>query len=131
MGCFATGYYDQIKDYLHPHLHDFIHYYRRGDLFDLPLYHSCDKKTKKMEPENWLAMIRAINALFRLITFIGKKPKVNTKHKRREFTGQDTWHGPTEGICSKTKVTLFIIINLKSLNIYLKHLVMTITICKQ
>ena len=131
MGCFTTGYYDQIKDYLHPHLHDFIHYYRRGDLFDLPLYHSCDKKTKKMEPENWLAMIRAINALFRLITFIGNKPKINTKYKRREFTGQDTRHGPIEDICSKTKVTLFIIINLKSLNIYLKHLVMTITICKQ
>ena len=42
-----------------------------------------------------------------------KKPKINTKYKRREFTGQDTWHGPIEDICSKTKVTLFIIINLK------------------
>ena len=85
-----------------------------------------------MEPENLLAMITAINALFWLITFIEKKTKINTKHKRREFTGQDTWHGPTEGIYSKTKVTLFIIINLKSLNICLKHqCAMTITICKQ
>ena len=42
-----------------------------------------------------------------------KKPKINTKYKRREFTGQDTGHGPTEDICSKTKVTLFIIINKK------------------
>ena len=85
-----------------------------------------------MEPENGLAMIRAINALYRLITFIGKKPKINTKYKRREFTGQDTGHGPIEDICSKTKVTLFIIINLKSLNICLKHqCAMTITICKQ
>ena len=78
-------------------------------------------KKIKMEPENGLAMIRAINALYRLITFIGKKPKINTKYKRREFTGQDTGHGPIEDICSKTKVTLFIIINLKSLNICLKH----------
>ena len=44
MGCFTAGYYDQIKDYLHPHLHHFVHYYKRGDLFNLPLYHGCDKK---------------------------------------------------------------------------------------
>ena len=85
-------------------------------------------KKIKMEPENGLAMIRAINALYRLITFIGKKPKINTKYKRREFTGQDTWHGPIEDVCSKTKVNLFIIINLKGLNICLKHqCAMTIT----
>ena len=44
MGCFTTGYYYQVKDYLHPHLHDFVHYYRQGDIFDLHLYHGCDKK---------------------------------------------------------------------------------------
>ena len=46
MGCFTTGYYDQVRYYLHPHLHDFVHYYRQGDVFDLPLYHGCDKKNK-------------------------------------------------------------------------------------
>ena len=46
MGCFTAGYYDQIKDYLHPHLHHFVHYYKRRDSFDLPLYHGCDKKNK-------------------------------------------------------------------------------------
>ena len=46
MGCFTTGYYDQVRDYLHPHLYDFVHYYRQGDVFDLPLYHGCNKKNK-------------------------------------------------------------------------------------
>ena len=89
-------------------------------------------KKLKMELENWLTMIRTINALVQLITFIGKKPKINTKYKKKEFTGQDIWHGPREDICLETRVTLFIIINLKSLNICLKHqCAMTITICKQ
>ena len=46
MGCFTAGYYDQVKDYLHPHLHDFVHYYRRGNVFDLLLYHGCNKKNR-------------------------------------------------------------------------------------
>ena len=129
MGCFTAGYYHQVKEYLHPHLHDFVRYYRRGNVFDLPLYHGCNRKIK-MEPGSWLNMIRVINVLFQLITFIEEKSRINTKYKRREFAGQDTWHGPIQGICSKTKVTLFIIISLRSLNICLKHqCVMTMTAC--
>ena len=30
-------------------------------------------------------MIRAINALAQLITFIGKKPKINTKYKKKSL----------------------------------------------
>ena len=55
MGCFTAGYYDQVKDYLHPYLHSFVHYYKQGDLINLPLYHGCNnnnKKKKKMELEN-------------------------------------------------------------------------------
>ena len=129
MGCFTAGYYDQVKDYLHPQLHDFVHYYRQEDIYR---YIMTATKKIKMEPGSWSDMIRPINALFQLITFIEKKPKINRKYKRREFTGQDTWHGPIEDICSKTKVTLFIIISLKSLNICLKHqCAMIIIICKQ
>ena len=126
MGCFTAGYYDQVKDYLHRHLHDFVHYYRRGDLLDLPLYNGCDKVNKNgtrklIGYDQGYQCIKPTNNL-------GKKPKINTKYKRREFTGQDTWHGPIEDICSKTKVNLFIIINLKGLNICLKHqCAMTIT----
>ena len=46
MGCFTAGYYNQVKDYLHPHLHDFIHYYRDRNIFDLPPYHGCNKKNR-------------------------------------------------------------------------------------
>ena len=61
-----------------------------------------------------------------------EKTKGKYKIQKKEFTGQDIWHGLIENICLKTRVTLFIIINLKSLNICLKHpCAMTITICKQ
>ena len=47
MGCFTAGYYDQVKDYLHPYLHSFVHYYKQGDLINLPLYHGCNNNNKK------------------------------------------------------------------------------------
>ena len=46
MGLFTGRYYDLVKDYLHADLHDFIHYYRQGNIFDLPLYHGCNKKNR-------------------------------------------------------------------------------------
>ena len=79
MGCFTARHYDQVKDYLHPQLHSFVNYCKQGNLIDLPLYHGCDKKKIKMEVENWLTIVRAINALVQLITIIGKKLKINTK----------------------------------------------------
>ena len=50
MECFTAGYYNQVKDYLHPHLYNFIHYCRDRNIFDLPLYHGCNKKngTRKL-----------------------------------------------------------------------------------
>ena len=38
----TVRYYEQVKDYLHPHLIDFINYYRDGDIISLPLYHGCN-----------------------------------------------------------------------------------------
>ena len=59
------------------------------------IYHCIMAVTKKlkMEPENWLAMIRTINALFQLITFIGKKTKDKYKiqKKRVYWTRYMTW----------------------------------------
>ena len=46
MGCFTVGYYNQVKDYLHPHLHDFVNYYKNGNAFDLALFHGCNKKSR-------------------------------------------------------------------------------------
>ena len=44
--CFTLGYYNQVKDYLHPCLHKFINYYKDGNRFDLPLFHGCSKKNR-------------------------------------------------------------------------------------
>ena len=43
MGSMALRYYEQVKDYLHPHMHQFINYYRYGGIIDLPLYHGCNR----------------------------------------------------------------------------------------
>ena len=50
--CFTVGYYNQVKDYLHPRLHKFINHYKDGNTFDLPLFHGCNKKKKEMERES-------------------------------------------------------------------------------
>ena len=44
--CFTVGYYNQVKDYLHPCLHKFINYYKDGNRFDLLLFHGCNKKNR-------------------------------------------------------------------------------------
>ena len=46
MGCFTARYYNQVKDYLHPHSQDFIQCYRNGNIFDLPLYDDLNKKNR-------------------------------------------------------------------------------------
>ena len=43
MGSMTLRYYEQVKDYLHPHIHQFINYYRYGEIIDLPLYHGCNR----------------------------------------------------------------------------------------
>ena len=39
----TVGYYEQIKDYLHPHINQYINHYRDGDIIDLPPYHGCNR----------------------------------------------------------------------------------------
>ena len=43
MGSITVGYYEQVKDYLHPHVNDFINYYRYEGVLHLPLYHGCNR----------------------------------------------------------------------------------------
>ena len=38
----TVRYYEQVKDDLHPHIHQFINYFRYGDIMDLLLYHGCN-----------------------------------------------------------------------------------------
>ena len=42
----TVRYYKQVKDYLLPHLNQFIDYYRYGVVIHLPLYHSCNRLNK-------------------------------------------------------------------------------------
>ena len=42
MGLVTVRHYERVKDYLHTHIHQFINYYRYGDITDLPLYHGCN-----------------------------------------------------------------------------------------
>ena len=46
MGSMTVRYYEQVKDYLHPHLNQFIDYYRYGSVIHLPLYYGCNHLNK-------------------------------------------------------------------------------------
>ena len=43
MAYMTVGYYEQIKNYLHPHINQYINHYRDGDIIDLPQYHGCNR----------------------------------------------------------------------------------------
>ena len=43
MGSMTLRYYEQVKVYLHLHIHQFINYYKYGDIIDLTLYHGCNR----------------------------------------------------------------------------------------
>ena len=49
-------YYKNVKDYLHPHIRQFIHHNRFGDIIHLPLYHDCNR-VKKMEIGNKFVIV--------------------------------------------------------------------------
>ena len=92
MGCFTAGYYAQVKDYLHRHLHDFVHYYRREDLLDLPLYHGCDKVNKNgtrklIGYDQGYQCIKPTNNLYWKKT----KDKYKIQKKRVYWTRYMTW----------------------------------------
>ena len=111
MGHMNLRYNEQVRDYLHPHLHGFINDYRAGDIISLPLY-QCVVPT-------WRHYWRKTKDKY--------KRKINGKlHWTRYMTRTNRRY------LFKNKVTLFIIISLKSTNIYLKlQCVVTLSICSQ
>ena len=46
MGSMTLRYYEQLKDYLDPHLKEFMDYYRYGGVIHLPIYHGCNRVNK-------------------------------------------------------------------------------------
>ena len=46
MGLMHADYYETVKDYLHPGIHDFIEHYRCGNLIELPPFHGCNRVNK-------------------------------------------------------------------------------------
>ena len=112
-------YYEHVKDYLHPHIHQFINHHRNGNIIDLPLYHLPLIAWIEAEQERKLSTTWIINASFQLTKVIGKKQRINTKEDI--FTGQDIWQEPIADIYLKTKVASFSITHLRSTNIFLKR----------
>ena len=118
MAHMTVGYYEQIKDYLHPHINQYLNHYRSGNIIDLPPYHGCNRLNRcgtRKEIEYNLGYQCVISTY----KTYWKKRRINTKADI--YTGQDIWQEITTEIYSKTKVTLFSITNLKSTNIFLKR----------
>ena len=42
MAFIVAEYYEQIKDFLHPHINDNIYHYRKGNVVELPPFHGCN-----------------------------------------------------------------------------------------
>ena len=125
-------YNEQVKDYLHPHLHGFINDYRAGDIISLPLYHGCNRVNR-----NGTRKEIAYNLGYQCVVPTWRHYWRKTKDKyKRKINGKLHWTRymtrTNRRYLFKNKVTLFIIISLKSTNIYLKlQCVVTLSICSQ
>ena len=123
MGSMTLRYYEQVKDYLHPHIHQFINYYRYGDIIDLPLYHGCNRLNrngtrKKIEYNlGYQCVIPAYKRYWK---------ETKDKYKRRHFYWTRYMTRTNCRHLFKKKLTLFSITNLKSTNIFLKRQCVTI-----
>ena len=42
MAQMTVAYYEKIKDYLHPHINQYVNHYRSGGIIDLSPYHGCN-----------------------------------------------------------------------------------------
>ena len=118
--CFTVGYYNHVKDYLHPRLHKFINYYKDGNTFDLLLFYSCNKKKRRNGTRKLIEYDQGYQCKFPTDKPHWRKTKKKYKHgtitEKRQY-----WTRYMIDVCSKTKKTLFIIVSLRSLNICLKH----------
>ena len=46
MAHMTVEYYEQVKDYLHQHINQYINLYRYGNIIDLPPYRGCNRLNK-------------------------------------------------------------------------------------
>ena len=100
MGSTTVRYYKQVKDCLHPHIHQFINYYRCGNIIDLPLYDRCNRLNRngtRKEIENNLGYQCVVP------TYKRYWKETKDKYKRRIFTGQDIWQEPIADTFLKNK----------------------------
>ena len=118
MGCITVRYYKQVKDYLHPHLNQFINHYRNGDIIDLPLYHGCNRLNR-----NGTRKEIEYNLGYQCIIPTYKRYWKETKdnYKRRHLYWTRYMTKTNHRHVFKTKVIFFLITNLRSTNIYLKR----------
>ena len=82
MAFFHTEYYEQIKDFLHPHVNSFIDHYRNGNLIELPVCHGWIT-----ELGSTLTMPEDVSVYVQPKSIIGETQTINTK-KKKSF-GQD------------------------------------------
>ena len=86
MGSMTVRYYEQVKDYVHPHIHQIINYYMYGDITDLPLYHGLNRVNRN-ETRKEIQYNLGHRCIIPTYKLTGKKQRINTKEEI--FTGQD------------------------------------------
>ena len=86
MGSMTVKYYEHVKDYLHPHIQQFINYYRYGDIIDLPLYNGCNRLNRN-ETRNEIEYNLGHQCIISTYKRYWKKKRINTKEE--VFTGQN------------------------------------------
>ena len=104
-----------------PDIHDFINHYRQGHLIDLPPYHDCNRVNKNGS-RKMIQYQMGEQCVVPTEKRYCRKPKAKYRRKIGVlYWTRHIWPIPGLDTYSKTKVILFIILSLRSMNIWIKH----------
>ena len=120
MAFVTVRYYEQVKDYLHPHLNSFINHYMNGDIIELPPYHGCNHLNRN-GTRKCIDYSRGYQCIIPTYKRYWKETK--DKYKKcgfywtRYMTKTNSRH-----LFKNYKLYKFLITNLRNTNIFLKSL---------
>ena len=106
MAYMTVGYYEQIKDYLHPHKNQYSNHYRDGDIIDLPPNHGCNHLNRCETRIEYNLSYQCV-----IPTYKTYWKKTKNKYRRRYLCWTRYMTTTNYRFYSKTKVTLFLITN--------------------
>ena len=114
----TADYFDLIKDYVHPNVKEFIFHYKNGNRIELPPCHGCNRWNRN-GTRKFIDYTNGHQCVAPSWKHYWKKD-IKTKYKTKYgFFYWTRYMTQTRDFYFKIKATSFIIIDLKSMNMWM------------